>query len=101
MMKKSVAANAATASPGYSVAWPVGTGPYVWDGERHLRNRSFSVVRNDTYWQGMPRFSRIDWQVVPDAAARAIALESGKVDLTGETPNSTLSARKHQAVEKK
>jgi len=99
MMKKSVAANV-TASPGYIVAWPVGTGPYVWDGERHLKNRSFSVVRNDTYWQGMPRFSRIDWQVVPDAAARAIALESGKVDLTGETPNSTLSAENIKLLKK-
>ncbi|BBO89659.1 ABC transporter substrate-binding protein [Desulfosarcina ovata] len=91
MMKKSVATDK-SASPGYVVAWPVGTGPYIWDGERHLKNRCFSVVRNDVYWQGTPRFSRIDWQVVPDAAARAIALESGKVDLTGETPNSTLSA---------
>jgi ABC-type transport system substrate-binding protein len=99
MMKKSAAVDPA-ASPEYVVAWPVGTGPYVWDKERHLKNRSFGVVRNHAYWQGTPRFSRIDWQVVPDAAARAIALESGKVDLTGETPNSTLSAENIKLLKK-
>jgi ABC-type transport system substrate-binding protein len=94
MMKNSAMAgmSSETADSNYVVSWPVGTGPYVWDGERHLRNRSFSVVRNEHYWQGVPRFSRVNWEVIPDASARAIALESGKVDLTGETPNSTLGA---------
>jgi ABC-type transport system substrate-binding protein len=48
----------------------------------------------------MPRFTGIDWQVIPDAAARAIALESGKVDLTGETPNSTLGAENIKLLRK-
>jgi ABC-type transport system substrate-binding protein len=77
--------------PNYVVVKPVGTGPYIWDGDKHLRNRSFSVVKNDNYRQGNPRFKRINWQVIPDASARAIALESGKIDLTGETPNSSLT----------
>jgi peptide/nickel transport system substrate-binding protein len=75
----------------YVIARPVGTGPYKWDEEKYVRNRSFSVVWNESYWQGTPRFERINWDVIPDAGARAIALESGKIDLTGETPNSTLT----------
>lgn len=84
----------------YVVAKPVGTGPYIWDQDKYLRNRSFSIIRNDNYWQGTPRFKRINWQVIPDAAARAIALESGKIDLTGETPNSTLTSEDIKLLKK-
>ena len=86
--------------PNYVVVKPVGTGPYIWDGDKHLRNRSFSVVKNDNYWQGNPVFKRINWQVIPDAAARAIALESGKIDLTGETPNSSLTPENIKLLKK-
>ncbi len=88
------------ADPGHIVSRPVGTGPYAWNEDRHLRNRCFSVIRNDSYWQGTPRFSRIDWEVIPDASARAIALESGKVDLTGETPNGTLNLENIKLLKK-
>ena len=84
----------------YVVAKPVGTGPYIWDQNKHLRNRSFSIIRNDNYWQGSPRFKRINWQVIPDAAARAIALETANIDLTGETPNSTLTSENIKLLKK-
>jgi peptide/nickel transport system substrate-binding protein len=84
----------------YVVVRPIGTGPYIWDGDKYLRNRSFSMVKNDNYWQGSPRFKRINWQVIPDAAARAIALESGKIDLAGETPNSSLTPENIKLLKK-
>jgi peptide/nickel transport system substrate-binding protein len=91
MKENSAMATAKGKRQNHVVVKAVGTGPYIWDTDKHIRNRSFSVVKNDNYWQGNPRFKRINWEVVPDASARAIALESGKIDLTGETPNSSLT----------
>jgi peptide/nickel transport system substrate-binding protein len=62
---------------------PIGTGPFKF---KEWRKGSFiHLVRNDTYWQaGKPYLDEIYWQIIPDAAARAVAYETGKVDvLTG------------------
>jgi peptide/nickel transport system substrate-binding protein len=74
-----------------AIGHPVGTGPYVWDENAYHRARSFSVTRNNAYWRSKPVFDRITWQVIPDANARTVALETGEIDMTGLTPNGALS----------
>lgn len=57
---------------------PVGTGPFVfkeWSKGNHI-----TLERNPEYWdKGKPYLDRLVFKVVPDAAARAAALESGEV----------------------
>jgi peptide/nickel transport system substrate-binding protein len=62
---------------------PVGTGPMKF-GE--WRKGSFvKLVRNESYWdKGRPYLDEMYFQFIPDAAARATAYETGRVDvLTG------------------
>lgn len=68
-----------------SGARPVGTGPFEfesWD-----RENSFRVIRNPDYWRTdafgnqLPYLEEIEFRILPDAAARDEALESGDIDL--------------------
>lgn len=62
---------------------PIGTGPYKL---KEWRRGSFiHLVRNEDYWmKDRPHLDEIYWQIIPDAAARAVAYETGRVDvLTG------------------
>lgn len=64
---------------------PVGTGPFKlaeWTRGSHIK-----LVRNPDYHvQGLPYLDEIYWQIIPDAAARVVAYETGAVDiLTGGT----------------
>ena len=62
---------------------PVGTGPMKF-GE-WKKGSYVKLVRNDEYWdKGKPYLDEMYFQFIPDAAARAVAYETGKVDvLTG------------------
>ncbi|MGH7156481.1 MAG: ABC transporter substrate-binding protein, partial [Acetobacteraceae bacterium] len=59
---------------------PVGTGPFKL---KEWRRGSFiHLVRHDKYWDpGKPYLDEIIYEVVPDSAQRAAALETGHVDL--------------------
>jgi len=74
----------------YLVAKAMGTGPYKWDEQSYKRARSFGVVRNENYWRKDPVFEKIRWRVIPDPVTRTIALESGEIDMTGQSPNASL-----------
>lgn len=58
----------------------IGTGPFKlgeWKKGSHIR-----LVRNDRYWDtGKPHLDAVVFQVIPDANSRAIAFETGKVDV--------------------
>lgn len=59
---------------------PVGTGPFRLQEWR--RGSHIILERNPNYWKaGRPYLDRIVLRVIPDGAARAIALENGEVDL--------------------
>ena len=62
-------------------AQPVGTGPFklkAW-----TRGASIELVRHDDYWQpGAPYLDGIVYLVVPDAASRSLAIESGTAHQT-------------------
>lgn len=59
---------------------PIGTGPYMfkeWKKGSYIR-----LVKNPKYHvAGKPYLDEIYWHVIPDAAARAVAFETGKVDI--------------------
>jgi peptide/nickel transport system substrate-binding protein len=60
---------------------PVGTGPFVFAEIRP--GELIRLTRNPSYWdEGKPYLDEIVFQVLPDASARAAALESGAVHLT-------------------
>lgn len=64
---------------------PVGTGPFVF--EEWVQDDTFSAVRNDQYWRKaengdqLPYLDRIEFKVYVDSQARALALESGEIDM--------------------
>jgi peptide/nickel transport system substrate-binding protein len=57
---------------------PVCTGPYRYlprDGD------NIAAVRNDFYWKGRPPLDRVNFVAVTDPNTRAMALQSGDVDI--------------------
>ena len=62
---------------------PIGTGPFVlkeWNRGSHM-----ILERNPEYWDaGKPYLDRIIVNFIPDASARAIAFETGEVDVGGD-----------------
>src|SRR5687767_132681 len=59
---------------------PVGTGPFMlkeWKKGSHI-----TLERNPNYWKkGKPYLDQVIFRVIPDGAARSIALETGELDL--------------------
>ncbi len=59
---------------------PVGTGPFRF--KEWQRGSHIILERNPEYWKsGLPHLDQIVLRVLPDGAARAIALEKGEIDL--------------------
>lgn len=59
-------------------AAPVGTGPFVFS--QWVKGQYIELKRNDAYWNaGKPYLDRVIFRTIPDAAARAVALETGEV----------------------
>jgi len=57
---------------------PVGTGPFVF--KEWNRGNYIVLERNPNYWDtGKPYLDKVIFKVIPDAAARAAALEKGEV----------------------
>lgn len=64
---------------------PVGTGPFVF--KEWKKGSHIIFEKNVDYWdKSKPKVDRIIVRFIPDAAARAIAFETGEVDIGGETP---------------
>lgn len=74
------------------VARPVGTGPYVAadvvPGERVV------LVPNTRYWGAPPKVQEAEIRAIPDASARAAALEQGVVDVALRLPPAEVPAVK-------
>ncbi len=59
---------------------PIGTGPFKF--AEWVKGSYIKLVKNPDYYEkGLPHLDEIYWQVIPDAAARAVAFETGKVDV--------------------
>ena len=60
---------------------PIGTGPFVF--KEWKKGEYILLERNPGYWdQPKPYLDKIVWKIIPDAAARAAALETGEADFT-------------------
>lgn len=65
-----------------------GTGPYKvveWVNGSYVK-----LARNEEYWGEKPGFDFVEFQIIGDASARVMALESGSVDVCLEPANSQL-----------
>lgn len=59
---------------------PIGTGPFKFN--EWKKGSYIHLVKNKDYHiDGQPYLDEIFWHVIPDAAARAVAIETGKVDV--------------------
>ncbi|MBS1203642.1 MAG: nickel transporter substrate-binding protein [Proteobacteria bacterium] len=58
---------------------PIGTGPWVLQESR--LNQYDVMVRNERYWGEKPAIGKVVIKVIPDATSRAVAFETGDIDL--------------------
>ncbi|WP_185984245.1 nickel ABC transporter substrate-binding protein [Aureimonas mangrovi] len=58
---------------------PIGTGPWVLQETRLGEHDLFR--RNKTYWGDEPAFDEVNVKVIPDPNTRAVAMETGEIDL--------------------
>ncbi|MDR5856619.1 ABC transporter substrate-binding protein [Caballeronia sp. LZ062] len=64
---------------------PIGTGPFRF--KSWTRGANIVYERNPDYWDaGKPYIDSLVLKVIPDAAARSAAFETGALDLGGENP---------------
>jgi peptide/nickel transport system substrate-binding protein len=64
---------------------PIGTGPFVF--KEWVRGSHVTYERNPDYWDNpRPYVDRLVVRFIPDAAARAAAIEKGEVHLSPGTP---------------
>jgi peptide/nickel transport system substrate-binding protein len=72
---------------------PIGTGPFKF--QEWVRGSHIKLVRNDNYFRKPePYLDAIVYQIVPDGASRALALEEGDVQLTQWTDVELFDARR-------
>lgn len=57
----------------------IGTGPWVFADSRLSEKDEF--VRNELYWGKKPVYESITFKVIPDPNTRAVAFETGEIDL--------------------
>lgn len=59
---------------------PIGTGPFAF--KEWKRGEYIKLARNPDYWKpGKPYLDELVFNVIPDAASRAVAFERGSVDV--------------------
>lgn len=68
-----------TANPDILKSKPVGSGPYKF--VSWAQNDNCRLEAYDGYYAGAPKTKYVEMKVIPEAAQRTIALETGEVDL--------------------
>ena len=63
---------------------PIGTGPMIF--KEWKPNNNFTVVRNDNYWGEKAVATSVTMRVIPEEAARTIALENGEIHMLDMVP---------------
>jgi len=59
---------------------PIGTGPFRF--EEWVKGSHIILERNEDYWkEERPYLDQVIFRVIPDGAARAVALETGEIDV--------------------
>lgn len=60
----------------------IGCGPYILTD--YMSGDHFTYERFDDYFKGTPKTKRLTFRIIPEDAARVIALETGEVDIIEE-----------------
>lgn len=77
-------------------ATPVGTGPFMLD--QWKRGSFIRLVRNPYYWQAdRPWLDGVTFRIIPDAASRAIALETGDIQVASSLDLSSVDIKAFKA----
>ncbi|MCP6576776.1 ABC transporter substrate-binding protein, partial [Klebsiella pneumoniae] len=63
----------------HGIKAPIGTGPWVL--KTSQLNQYDVLVRNDRYWGDKPAIHQVTVKVIPDPMTRAVAFETGDIDL--------------------
>ncbi|MFI9663041.1 nickel ABC transporter substrate-binding protein [Klebsiella michiganensis] len=63
----------------HGIKAPIGTGPWVL--KESKLNQYDVLVRNERYWGEKPQIEKITVKVIPDPTTRAVAFETGDIDL--------------------
>lgn len=63
---------------------PIGTGAFKF--ESFTSGNNVTLKRNEEYWGKKPQLETLIYQILPDANARALAIQTGEVDLVRQLP---------------
>lgn len=66
---------------------PIGTGPFVL--ESHSAAQEIVFTRNPDWWKGPHQIGRVVFRVMPEELSRALAVETGEVDIAYYLSSST------------
>lgn len=59
----------------------IGTGPFKL--VDYSKDQEAVLVRNDDYWDNVPKLDKVIWKTVPDPYTQIIALKAGELDIIG------------------
>jgi peptide/nickel transport system substrate-binding protein len=65
-------------------AKPVGTGPFQF--VEYMEGRQLVYQKNEDYWGEKPKIDKVVIKIIPDFNTRAMALESGEIDVADYLP---------------
>ncbi|WP_298331395.1 ABC transporter substrate-binding protein [Haloactinopolyspora sp.] len=68
---------------------PVGSGPFVV--ESFEPGQVLQLSANPGYWDGEPELETLEFQSIPEVAARMTALKTGEVDITWSMPDDQIA----------
>lgn len=79
----------------HEVAAAIGTGAFKLDS--WTKDTEIVLVKNENYWDGAPQLDKVTFKVITDSNARALALESGQIDMmSGRSALTSLETLKKQ-----
>lgn len=77
----------------HKVTAAIGTGPFVMDDWQ--KDVQFTMHANEDFYEGAPNLKKLTFKVIPDGNTRAMALESGEIDMmSGRSALTSLEALK-------
>ena len=77
-----------------AVETPIGTGPYIY--EEWVPGDRVTLKANPTYWDGAPAIETLNYKVILDESVRAIAIETGDVQVVLDVGSAAVEGLKAQ-----
>lgn len=79
----------------HEVTAAIGTGPFKF--ESWTKDSEIVLTANEDYYDGAPKLQKLTFKIIPDSNARALALESGEIDMmSGRSALTSLETLKKQ-----